>query len=285
MNFVVLTGMSGAGKSSAANMLEDLGYYCVDNMPVALIPPFVELYKNMPGKDTDVAFIIDVRGEIEFTSLLDELDKLNENGYHSKVIFIDCDSKTLINRYKETRRIHPLTVLKNITMQEAIDRERDMLKVVKDRADYVIETSALKPAQLKEKINAIFKPGTESSMFISCLSFGFKYGAPTDADLVFDVRCFPNPYYIPELKFQTGLDAPVEEYVFSFPQTNEFMQKLKDMIDFLIPMYIEEGKTQLTVAIGCTGGKHRSVAIAEKLGNYLKNKNQNVVISHRDYKK
>ncbi len=285
MDFIILTGMSGAGKTQASNTLEDLGYYCVDNMPVPLIPKFVELYKNIPGKETNVAFIIDVRGAIEFRSLLDELDNLKSNGYDTKVLFIDCDTKTLIGRFKETRRIHPLTVLNNVTMNEAIDQEREMLSVVKNRADYVIDTSTLKPAQLREKLYAIFTTQQHESMLISCMSFGFKYGIPTDADLVFDVRCFPNPYYIDSLKHKTGLEKPVRDYVFSFDETNEFVKKLKDMVDFLIPLYVNEGKTQLTVAIGCTGGKHRSVAIAEKLGTYLRDKKENVFIVHRDYQK
>ncbi len=282
MEFIVLTGMSGAGKSQAAHTLEDIGYYCIDNLPVAMIPVFAEFYQKTPGKASRVAFIIDVRGEIEFQSLLDRLEELKAKGFDVRTVFIDCSNHVLMNRFKETRRIHPLVTLKNISISEAIKTERAMLDVVRSRADYVIDTSTLTNAQLREKLLAIFTETGDKNMLVTCLSFGFKYGIAVEADLVFDVRCFPNPYYDPVLKNMTGLDGAVRDFVFGYSQTQIFLDKLYDMIDFLLPLYMAEGKSQLTIAIGCTGGKHRSVAIAEALGSHLKEKKIHALVLHRD---
>ena len=282
MEFLVITGMSGAGKTQASNILEDMGYYCIDNMPSAMIPYFAELYSKMPGKTADVAFVIDVRGESDFLPLLAELDILKDKGYNCRTVFIDCEDRVLINRYKETRRVHPLVTLKNISVNEALALERRMLSPVREKADYIIDTSTLTPSQLKDKLMAIQNSSRTGSLVITCMSFGYKYGIATEADLVFDVRCFPNPYYVPELKNLTGLDEAVRNYVFSSKQTLEFMNRLYDMIDFLVPLYAEEGKTQLTIAIGCTGGKHRSVAIAEALKTHLFAEGLNVISVHRD---
>ncbi len=282
MEFLVITGMSGAGKTHASNVLEDMGYYCIDNMPATMIPYFAEVYSTMPGKSANVAFIIDVRGESDFLPLLSELDRLRENGYCCRTIYVDCDERVLVNRYKESRRVHPLVTIKNISVNEALAMERRMLEPVKDRADYIIDTSTLAPAQLKDKIIAILNSSRTGSMVITCMSFGYKYGIATEADLVFDVRCFPNPFYVPELKNQTGLDEAVREYVFSHRPTQDFMTKLNDMVDYLLPLYAEEGKTQLTIAIGCTGGKHRSVAITEALSNHLLAEGLNTITVHRD---
>lgn len=282
MEFLVITGMSGAGKTQASNILEDMGYYCIDNMPSAMIPYFAELYSKMPGKTADVAFVIDVRGESDFLPLLAELDILKDKGYNCRTVFIDCEDRVLINRYKETRRVHPLVTLKNISVNEALALERKMLHPVREKADYIIDTSTLTPSQLKDKLMAIQNSSRTGSLVLTCMSFGYKYGIATEADLVFDVRCFPNPYYVPELKNLTGLDEAVRNYVFSSKQTLEFMNRLYDMIDFLVPLYADEGKTQLTIAIGCTGGKHRSVAIAEALKNHLASEGLNVISVHRD---
>ncbi len=282
MEFIVITGMSGAGKTQASNILEDMGYYCIDNMPSAMIPYFAELYSKMPGKSTSVAFIIDVRGESDFLPLLSELDTLKEKGYCCRTVFIDCEDRVLINRYKETRRVHPLVTLKNISVNEALALERSMLQPVREKADYIIDTSSLTSSQLKDKLMAIQNTSRTGSLVITCMSFGYKYGIATEADLVFDVRCFPNPFYIPEMKNLTGLEQVVSEYVFSSKQTLEFMNKLYDMVDFLVPLYAEEGKNQLTIAIGCTGGKHRSVAIAEALSAHLRSEGLNVIMVHRD---
>ncbi len=282
MEFIVVTGMSGAGKTQASNILEDMGYYCIDNMPSAMIPYFAELYLKMPGRTASVCFVIDVRGESDFLPLLSELNTLKSKGYRCRTVFIDCEDRVLINRYKETRRVHPLVTLKNISVNEALSLERQMLLPVRDKADYIIDTSALTSSQLKDKLMAIQNSSRTGSLVITCMSFGYKYGIATEADLVFDVRCFPNPFYVPSLREMTGLQQPVKEYVFSSGQTKEFLNKLYDMVDFLLPLYAEEGKTQLTIAIGCTGGKHRSVAIAEALSEHLRGGAPNVITVHRD---
>jgi UPF0042 nucleotide-binding protein len=282
MEFVVITGMSGAGKTQASHVMEDMGYYCIDNMPSAMIPYFAEVYSTMPGKSANVAFIIDVRGESDFQPLLSELARLKESGYCCRTVFIDCEDRVLINRYKETRRVHPLVTLKNVSVNEALSMERQMLEPMKEKADYQIDTSTLTSSQLRDKLMAILGTSRTDSMVITCMSFGYKYGIATEADLVFDVRCFPNPFYVPELKHQTGLDEAVRDYVFSHKPTVDFMSKLYDMVDFLVPLYAEEGKTQLTIAIGCTGGKHRSVAITEALAIHLQASGLNTISVHRD---
>ena len=279
-----MTGMSGAGKSRAAETLEDMGYLCIDNMPVAFIPRFAEMYNETPNKNSKVAFVIDVRGEIEFESLISELDALKSRGYCCTTLFIDCESSVLINRYKETRRIHPLVPIKNLPMKDAIELERAMLEPIRGYSDYVIDTSYLTVRQLREKLFAINPEGHKKELMVTCMSFGFKHGIVSDADLVFDVRCFPNPFYIPELKEKTGLDPAVRDYVFQSGEANVFLDKLYDMLNYLIPLYIKEGKSQLTVAIGCTGGKHRSVAIAEEVYGHLKNTYKTVIV-HRDIEK
>lgn len=282
MEFLVITGMSGAGKTQASNILEDMGYYCIDNMPSAMIPYFAELYSQMPGRSANVAFIIDVRGESDFLPLLSELDVLKAKGYCCRTVFIDCENRVLVNRYKETRRVHPLVTLKNISVSEALALERKLLEPVREKADYIIDTTNLTSHQLRDKLLAIQNTSRTRSLVVTCLSFGYKYGIPTEADLVFDVRCFPNPFYVPELKNLTGLEGEVKDYVFSAGQVREFMNKLFDMMDFLIPLYSEEGKSQLTVAIGCTGGKHRSVAIAEALAEHFRTGGLNPITVHRD---
>jgi UPF0042 nucleotide-binding protein len=284
MEFVILTGMSGAGKSRAADIFEDMGYLCIDNMPVAFIPKFAEMYNEKPNAYDKVAFVIDVRGEIEFDTLISELDSLKSRGYSCKTVFIDCENDVLINRYKETRRIHPFIPIKNVPMNKAIELERELLLPIKNYSDYIIDTSYLSVRQLRDKILALDSEFDENGIVITCMSFGFKYGIVTDADLVFDVRCFPNPFYIKELKEKTGYDKAVRDYVFQNGEVKTFTDKLYDMLNFLIPLYIKEGKTQLTIAFGCTGGMHRSVAICNDAGEYLK-QNYNTVIVHRDMEK
>ncbi len=282
MRYLIVTGMSGAGKTSAANTLEDIGFYCIDNMPVALISKFAELYSET-NSGRDVAFIVDVRGETDFTPLESEVKSLKESGYDCKVMVMDCTDAVLINRYKETRRIHPLSAFRNIPVSEALLLERKLLSNIFELADYKIDTTYLSPVQTREQIQRLLLNNTKKkSLTTNIISFGFKNGIVAEADLVFDVRCFPNPFYIPELKNLTGLDAPVREYVMSSQQTMIFLEKLYDMIDFLLPNYISEGKKHLTVAIGCTGGKHRSVAIAEALTTHLKENGENAVVTHRD---
>jgi len=284
MEFIILTGMSGAGKSKAADVLEDMGYLCIDNMPVAFIPKFAEMYNQTPNKNAKVAFVIDVRGEIEFDTLIIELDDLKKRGYSCTTVFVDCDKNILINRYKETRRLHPLVPIKNLSINGAIELEKSMLYPIKKYADYVIDTSHLTIKQLREKITAILSGNKKSKIVITCMSFGFKYGIASEADLVFDVRCFPNPFYVQGMKERTGLEKDVRDYVFSSDETSAFLDKLYDMLNMMIPLYIKEGKSNLTISLGCTGGKHRSVALTEELGNYLKEKYKTVIV-HRDIEK
>jgi UPF0042 nucleotide-binding protein len=284
MEFVIITGISGAGKSRAANAFEDMGFYCVDNMPPSLIQKFAEICAQSNGNISKVAFVTDVRGGSLFESLFVEIDKLRQSNFDFKLLFLDASDETIVKRYKETRRKHPLDNLFG-SVTEAIANERRILQPVRERADYIIDTTNLSLAQLRDRITTIFAEGNKKdNIIVNCMSFGFKFGIPIDADLVFDVRCFPNPFYIDELKPLTGLDEKVRDYVFSFKETNEFMDKLYDMIDFLLPFYIAEGKTHLTISIGCTGGKHRSVAMSEKLCDHINDKGYYAVVSHRDIK-
>ncbi len=284
MKFLIITGMSGAGKTSVIKVLEDIGYYCVDNMPPALLSPFADVCKRSSTAMKQVALVIDLRGGEMFNSLFDSLDDLAKIGVEYEILFLDSSDETLVKRYKETRRSHPLSG--GDRLLEGILRERGLLSEVKKRADYVIDTTKLKTAQLRDEIYTISMGEVPfKNIVVNVMSFGFKYGIPTDADLLFDVRFLPNPFYIPELKPKTGLDKEVSDYVCSFEQTNVFIEKLNDMIEFLLPHYIEEGKHQLVIAIGCTGGKHRSVTVAEALKDFLLKKEYNVVTDHRDCQK
>ncbi len=285
MEFLIITGMSGAGKSQAANTLEDLGWYCIDNMPAQLILKFAELYSAASGKIEKVAFVMDIRGEAEFGTLFSELDILRARGFNCRTVFLDCSDDVIISRYKFTRRTHPLVAANGMSITEALKAERGILSAAASRADYSIDTTKMTPAQLKEKMCAIANNDTVSGLLVTCMSFGFKHGAASEADLVFDVRCFPNPYYYDELKAHTGLEACVRDFVFSHEETLKFTDKLYDMIDYLLPLYRSEGKAQLIIAIGCTGGKHRSVAITEALASHIKKAGYNTVTIHRDITK
>jgi UPF0042 nucleotide-binding protein len=282
MDFLIITGMSGAGKSQAANTLEDLGWYCIDNMPALLIPKFAEIYSAASGKQGKVAFVVDIRGEAEFETLFKCLDELKQQKFNCRTIFMECADNIIINRYKFTRRTHPFVASNSISISDALKLERELLAPAKQRCDYVVDTTKLTPAQLKEKIAGIVQTETVHELFVTCMSFGFKHGAAVEADLVFDVRCFPNPYYYDDLKDHTGLEEPVRNFVFSHKETRDFMDKLYDMIDFLLPLYSGEGKSQLIIAIGCTGGKHRSVAISEALAAHIRDSGYRTLIIHRD---
>lgn len=282
MKFVIVTGMSGGGKRTALKMLEDIGFYCVDNLPVALIGKFVELIVTPNSEVTKVALGIDVRAGQSFDELADILNSIKEAGYAYDMFYMEASDAVLLKRYKESRRMHPLSPEGRV--EEGIHKERAILKPIREISDYVIDTSKLLTRELKEELDRIFI-GNEAynSLIVSILSFGFKYGIPADADLVFDVRFLPNPFYIDELKHQTGQDQAVQDYVKSFPETEEFMEKLTDMIRFLIPNYVKEGKYQLVIAIGCTGGKHRSVTLANELYKRLKDQGEyGLTIGHRD---
>ncbi|MBD5551189.1 MAG: RNase adapter RapZ [Lachnospiraceae bacterium] len=283
MRFVVVTGMSGGGKSTARRMLEDAGFYCVDNLPVSLVEMFVDMV-SLPGTEASkVALGLDVRSGQSFQAAQDILDKLKENGFVYEILFLDASEKVLLKRYKESRRRHPLS-LSGERVEEGISREREILRRIREKADYVIDTSNLLTRELKEELDRIFVRNEEyNSLMINIVSFGFKYGIPADADLVFDVRFLPNPFYIEELKQHTGNEKEVQDYVMGYPESHEFLDKLTDMLHFLIPNYIKEGKYQLVIGIGCTGGKHRSVTLANMLYERLKNKGSyGLKLSHRD---
>ena len=285
MRFVVVTGMSGGGKATAIKILEDGGYYCVDNLPVSLIDKFMELV-FMPGSNVDkVVLGLDVRADRPFVYVEEVLSALREKGYNYEILFMDASDDTLIKRYKETRRAHPCAPQGRV--EDGIHKEREILRQIKSKADYVFDTSSLLVRELREELIRVFVEDEKyNSLIVSVMSFGFKNGIPHDADLVFDVRFLPNPYYIDELKSLTGNDKPVSDYVLSFPQTTEFRKKLVDMISYLIPYYVEEGKNQLVIAIGCTGGQHRSVTIANCLYDDLKGKGDYALkIYHRDARK
>ncbi|NDO45865.1 RNase adapter RapZ [Clostridium sp. MD294] len=284
MRFVIVTGMSGAGKSTVLRFLEDINFFCVDNLPPALLPKFAELCYEQGGEIDKVAMGIDIRGGKLFSDLFSVLSELQVFGYDYEILFLDASEKTLIKRYKESRRSHPLS--KGGSIAEGIIKERQMLEEVKKKATYIIETSHILTRELKEQINKIFLENQKfESLIITVCSFGFKYGIPVDSDLVFDVRFLPNPFYIQELKELTGNDAPVYDYVMNFEESNVFLQKLTDMLEFLIPQYIKEGKNQLIISIGCTGGKHRSVTLANALYKKLYGKNHTILLKHNDIEK
>ena len=285
MRFVVVTGMSGGGKSTAMRMLEDMGFYCVDNLPVMLIEKFMELLSEPNTEIEKAAVGIDVRTDQSFAQAGRILQTLRQNGMAFEVLFMDASDSALLKRYKESRRMHPLCTPDKPRIEDGIAREREVLKQIEQDADYVIDTSKLLTRELKEELDRIFiKNEAYDSLIVNILSFGFKHGIPGDADLVFDVRFLPNPFYIDELKYLTGNDKGVQDYVMSFPEASAFLDKLTDMLLFLIPNYIKEGKYQLVIAIGCTGGKHRSVTLANGLYGRLRRENAGfgVTISHRD---
>ncbi len=283
MRFVVVTGMSGGGKSTALKMLEDAGFYCVDNLPPSLVEMFMELI-TVPGSEISKAALgLDVRSGQSFQEAEKVLDRLRERGYVFEILFLDAGDRVLLKRYKETRRRHPLS-RQGERIGDGIHREREILRDIRNKSDYVIDTSNLLTRELKEELERIFIKNEEyNSLMINIVSFGFKHGIPADADLVFDVRFLPNPFYIEELKHHTGNDKDVQDFVMSFQESHEFLSKLTDMLEFLIPNYIKEGKYQLVIGIGCTGGRHRSVTLANELYTKLKDHgNYGLRISHRD---
>jgi UPF0042 nucleotide-binding protein len=279
---VIITGMSGAGKTIAVQSLEDLGYFCVDNLPPVLIPKFAELIEQSKGRIGKVALVIDLRGREFFTSLSESLSFIRENqALNYEILFLDATDSVLVRRYKESRRKHPLAP--EGAPLEGILQERKLLEELKGMATQSIDTSSIKPAELKERIVARFTNPQTDGISINVISFGFKYGIPIDADLIFDVRFLPNPHYVEELRPSTGQSPEVYDYVMKWSETQEFLVKLLDMLHFLVPQYKKEGKSQVVLGIGCTGGKHRSVAIAEYLGKVMGNSETEVVrVSHRD---
>ncbi len=284
MELLIVTGMSGAGKSLAVRALEDIGFYCVDNMPPVLMGKFAELCNHSAQTIRRVALVTDVRSGAMFETLEDTLQAMTAQGQDYRILFLDCADDTLCRRYKETRRRHPLAGEEE-PVETALINERRLLQPLFDRADYRLDTTQLSTAQLKQQITAMFLDKPDEAMSIQCMSFGFKYGFPAEADVMLDVRCFPNPFYVPQLKEQTGLDRPVREFVLASADTQKFLARLYAMLDHLIPLYIKEGKSQLVLAIGCTGGKHRSVTIAEEVAAHIRLTNHRVLVNHRDIDK
>ncbi len=285
MDFLIITGLSGAGKSRAADVLEDLDYYCVDNMPVALMPRFAELCIATKGRYEKVALVTDVREKEGFDEVLTTIEQLRKMDCNCRILYMDADTETLVRRYKETRRRHPLQS-KNVSLEQAIEKEKELTAPIKAKADYLVSSNYLTLGMLQNRLFTLFAgSGKKREIDVTVMSFGFKHGIPMDADLVFDARFLPNPYYVEELRDMSGLDRPVFEFVFSYPQTRQMTEKLQDMIDFLLPYYVEEGKLTLTIAIGCTGGRHRSVAIASALSDYLSAKGISSININRDIDK
>ena len=285
MDFLIITGLSGAGKSRAADVLEDLDYYCVDNMPLELMPRFAELCIATKGRYEKVALVTDVREKGGFEKLPETIEKLKELNCTCHILFMEADTETLVRRYKETRRRHPLQT-RGMSIEQAIEKERELTFRVREMADYLVSSNFLTLGMLQNRLFTLFAgTGKKREIDVTVLSFGFKHGIPMDADLVMDARFLPNPFYVDELRHLNGLDRPVFEFVFGYPQTRAFMEKLEEMVDFLLPYYIEEGKLSLTIAIGCTGGHHRSVAIASALNDYLTAKGISSVNINRDIEK
>ena len=285
MDFLIVTGPSGSGKSRAVDALEDIGFYCVDNMPPQLISKVAEICLAGNSQINRIAVVTDLRGGDMFYGLFEQLDELKDKGLEYKLLFLDASNQELVRRYKETRRRHPLADVVKGGLEEAIRNERILLKPARERADYIIDTTHLSANELKQRMNNIFLDNIRNSMLVNVMSFGFKYGVPAEADLVFDVRCLPNPFYVDDLKPKTGLDEEVRNYVMDSEDSRKLLEKLKDLISFLIPLYQKEGKTQLMIGVGCTGGKHRSVTFAELLYQYLSDQNHNVRVLHRDIAK
>lgn len=285
MELIVVTGMSGAGKSKVINIFEDLGYYCIDNIPPILLPKFVEVCGQSGENTKKIAVVMDTRGGDLFSGIQRAFDELDEFGIDHKILFLDASDSELLRRYKETRRKHPLLDMMDGSVEDAIAKEREMLDPIKEEADFIIDTTNFSSTKLRERIVNTFSVNEAKSFIINCISFGFKYGLPIESDLVFDVRCLPNPFYVEELKAKTGLDKDVEDYVLKWPQAVELLEKLYDLFDFLLPLYQAEGKSQLVISVGCTGGKHRSVVFAEKIAEHLKNAGYRCITTHRDAEK
>jgi UPF0042 nucleotide-binding protein len=281
--FVIITGMSGAGKTQVVRAMEDLGYFCVDNLPPMLIPKFAELCSQSAGRVNKIALVVDIRGGEFFDALVQILEDMETQGFVYEIVFLEASDETLIRRYKETRRRHPMAPYGRVS--EGISRERDRLEHIRGRATHIIDTSDLSTTQLRDKIIDLFAGERENDrMTITVVSFGFKHGIPLDADMVFDVRFLPNPFYVESLRTKSGQTSEVGEYIWKWPITQQFLEKLGGLIDFLIPNYVKEGKSQLIIAIGCTGGLHRSVFVADKIYEGLRTRGYKVNVEHRDIK-
>ena len=282
MEILIISGLSGGGKSKAASFLEDIGYYIVDNLPAEMMAKFAEFCASSSGRYDRVALVYDVRAGEPFDLLIHTLERMKTSGVNCRMLFLEASTQTIINRYKETRRIHPLAD-SGMNIEQAIQAEREMMQPVRDHADFIVDSTTFSTAKLRSELLSLFGDQKDRvGLHVNVLSFGFKHGVPLEADLVFDVRFMPNPYYVAELKQKTGLDQDVKDFVFSFRQTHDFMEHLKKMLSFLLPLYAEEGKTVLVIAIGCTGGHHRSVAIAHEVADYITKEGYPVTENHRD---
>lgn len=282
MNFLIVTGLSGAGKSMTVNALEDIGFFCIDNIPVALLPRIVDFALQGENQLNRVAVVMDVRGVRSIEQLKEALADLDDKKINYDILFLDANDSVIQRRYKETRRQHPLSVAEKVPISEAIARERKLLQPLRDKAKYVIDTSLLSAAQNRERVCSLFLDKGESPMALTVVSFGFKYGLPQEADLVLDVRCLPNPFYVPELKHKTGLDQEVVDFVLSHPEAQELLHRYENFLQYALPLYVKEGKSQLTIAVGCTGGKHRSITFARKLAEYCTSLGYEPGVQHRD---
>lgn len=285
MNFLIVTGLSGAGKSMAVNALEDIGFFCIDNIPVALLPRIVDFALQGENQLNRVAVVMDVRGVRNTEQLEGALADLDAKKIEYEILFLDANTSTIQRRYKETRRQHPISVTDHVSIEEAIERERRLLQPLRSRAKYVIDTSLLSVAQNKERVCSLFLDKGKSPMALTVVSFGFKYGLPQEADLVLDVRCLPNPFYVPELKNLTGMDQAVVDYVMAAPESQELLRRYENMLEYALPLYVKEGKSQLMIAIGCTGGKHRSITFARKIGDFCQKLGYEPSVQHRDAKR
>lgn len=282
MEILIISGLSGGGKSRAASYLEDIGYYIVDNLPAEMMAKFAAFCASSCGRYDHVALVYDVRAGEPFELLIETVEKIKASGVKCRLLFLEANTRTIINRYKETRRVHPLAG-KKLNIEQAVQLEREMMQSVRDHADFVLDTTDFSTAKLRGEILSLFgDQNSRNGLNVNVQSFGFKHGIPLEADLVFDVRFMPNPYYVEELKHKTGLDSAVQKFVFSFEQTHEFLKQLENMLSFLLPLYAEEGKSVLVLAIGCTGGHHRSVAIAHEIAAYIAKEGYQVTENHRD---
>lgn len=286
MDFIIVLGLSGAGKSSALHTLEDINYYCVDNIPPALISTFYDLSKHSSDKKLKkIAVVTNVRDSADYKELSNLLERLRLDGAKYRILFLDSKDDVLITRYKQTRRKHPLLDACNGSTTEAVSLERELLRYIRQRSDYVIDSTFLNAAQLRERVQKLFLDSEEKGITIACMSFGFKYGILTEADLVFDVRCLPNPYYVDELRAKTGLDESVRNYVMNSEESKELYKRIINYVDYALPLYEKEGKSQITIGMGCTGGHHRSVTFAVMLYHHLEEKGYRTIIHHRDIRK
>lgn len=282
MKLLIVSGLSGAGKSMAVNALEDIGFFCIDNIPVELLTRIVDFALQGESQLERVAVVMDVRGLRNPDSVESALAELDERGIEYEILFLEATDDVIRRRYKETRRMHPICITERISMPEALEKERKILHPLRKRAKYLMDTSMMSTAQNRERICSFFLDKGESSMALTILSFGFKYGLPQEADLVLDVRCLPNPFYVPELKNLTGMDQPVVDYVMASPESQELLRRIEQMLEYALPLYVKEGKSQLVIAVGCTGGKHRSITFARKIGEFCEKQGYCPSIQHRD---